>query len=92
MIENFKVAVNKKPDVTDLVGERVMIDFESGKYFILTGTANDIWDMLENGVESEGIVKSLLEIYEVEADTCRQGVLSFLNDLAQIGFVSLEKC
>jgi len=92
MTENFKVTVIKKPEVTDLVGERVMIDFDSGKYFILTGTANDIWDMLEDGVKSESIVDSLLDIYEVEAEVCRDGVLSFLNDLVQIGFVTLEKC
>ena len=92
MIENFKVTVIKKPEVTDLVGERVMIDFDNGNYFILTGTANDIWDMLEDGVNSESIVDSLLDIYEVDAETCRTGVLSFLNDLVQIGFVSLEKC
>jgi len=92
MTDNFRVTIIKKPEVTDLVGERVMIDFDSGKYFILTGTANDIWDMLEDGIESESIVNSLLDMYEVESDTCRTGVLTFLNDLVQIGFVSLEKC
>ena len=92
MADNYKVAIKKKPDVTDLVGEKVMIDFESGKYFMLTGAANDIWDMLDDGVESEGIVTSLTGIYEVETDECRDSVLKFLNELERIGFVSLEKC
>ena len=92
MADNYKVTILKKPDVTDLVGEKVMIDFESGKYFMLTGSANDIWDMIEDGVKTDSIIKGLLEIYEVEPDECRNGVMQFLNRLEQIGFVSLEKC
>jgi len=92
MADNYKISIVKKPDVTDLAGEKVMIDFESGKYFMLTGSANDIWDLLDDGVETEGVVEGLLEIYEVQPEECRDGVLRFLKELEQIGFVSLEKC
>ena len=92
MADNFKVKMLKKPDVTDLAGEKVMIDFESGKYFMLTGSANEIWDMLSDDAESEGIVEALIGVYEVDADTCRAGVMDFLNELVGIGFISLEKC
>ena len=92
MADNYKIKIVKKPDVTDLVGEKVMIDFESGKYFMLTGSANDIWDMMDDGVETEGIVKGLLEIYEVEPGECRDSVMRFLKEIEQLGFVSLEKC
>jgi len=92
MADNYKIKIVKKPDVTDLVGEKVMIDFESGKYFMLTGSANDIWDMMDDGVETEGIVKGLLEIYEVETGECRDSVMRFLKEIEQLGFVSLEKC
>jgi len=92
MVDNYKISIMKKPDVTDLAGEKVMIDIESGKYFLLTGSANDIWDMLEDGAKTEGIVEGLLKIYEVETEECRNSVLRFLEELEQIGFVSLEKC
>ena len=91
MADNYKVILLKKPDVTDLAGEKVMIDFESGKYFMLIGSANDIWDMLGDKQESESIVSVLTEIYEVGDDECRDGVLKFLNELVNIGFISLEK-
>jgi len=90
--DSYKIKLLKKPDVTDLVGEKVMIDFESGKYFMLTGSANDIWDLLHDGIESESIVSSLMDIYDVDIDACRESVYKFLNDLTSIGFVSLEKC
>jgi len=92
MADNYMISIVKKPDVTDLAGEKVMIDFESGKYFMLTGSANDIWDMLDDGVETESVVEGLLKIYEVQPEECRDSVLHFLKELEQIGFVSLEKC
>ena len=92
MADNYRVNILKKMDVTDLVGEKVIINYEDGIYYMLTGSANEIWDMLDNGVETERIVASLTEIYEVEADECREGLVKFLNDLMQIGIISLEKC
>ena len=91
MAENYRINVLKKLDVTDLAGEKVMIDFETGKYYMLTGSANDIWDMLDGNEESESIVNALIDIYEVDADQCRDGVLKFLKDIEKLGVVSLEK-
>jgi hypothetical protein len=90
--DNYKVRVLKKLDVTDLAGEKVMIDFESGKYFMLTGSANEIWDLLAVSDDLKAIVSALVEIYEVEPDVCREGVLKFLNELVDIGFIALDAC
>ena len=92
MPKKVTVKVLKKPDVTDLAGEKVMIDFDSGKYFMLIGPANEIWDMLENGKSSEDIVRELMAIYEIDEETCRADVLKFLNELVDIEFVSIEEC
>ena len=90
-VDNYSIRILKKPDVTDLAGEKVMIDFESGKYFMLTGSANDIWDMLYDGAESKNIVTALTEIYDVDTCACREGVMKFLGELENIGFISLDK-
>ena len=92
MSENFIVRILKKPDVTDLAGEKVMIDFDSGKYFMLTGSANDIWSMLVDGMSSVGIISELMDIYEVEEAVCRDSVLAFLNKLSEIGFIRMDEC
>ena len=91
MSDRFSIRVLKKPDVTDLAGEKVMIDFESGKYFMLTGSANDIWDMLKDGTTSESIVAELLAIYDVDENSCRAGILNFLKQLVDIGFIALDE-
>ena len=46
-----KIRMKAKRNVTDLAGEKVMVDFEQGKYFCIKGVGNDIWDMLDGQEE-----------------------------------------
>jgi len=89
---NKSIAIVRMPEVTDLAGEKVMVDFETGKYLLLKGVANDIWDLLADSSSSDEIVTKLLSEYEVEEDVCRNEVLGFLDKLADFGFVKLENC
>lgn len=83
------VKLLKRPEVSELAGEKVMIDFESGKYFMLKGSANDIWDALEDGITIEKIVAQLRKEYEVSEQECTESVEDFLCVLAEKGFISL---
>jgi hypothetical protein len=75
--------------VTDLAGEKVMIDFELGKYFMLTGAANEIWDLLEDGMELGELVDELLEIFEVDRQICLSSTAEFLESLQKVGFIGV---
>jgi len=86
----LKVKILKKPEVSELAGEKVMIDFESGKYFMLKGVANDIWDVLEDGITAQTIADMLLKEYEVDAQICLNSVTEFLNVLNEKEFISLS--
>lgn len=83
------IKVLKKLNVTDLSGEKVMVDFEQGKYFMIKGVGNDIWDMLADGITVEQIIKNLLAEYEVTEEVCEQEVLKFLNSLEDIGIIGV---
>lgn len=83
------IKVLKKLNVTDLSGEKVMVDFEQGKYFMIKGVGNDIWDMLTDGITVEQIIKNLLAEYEVSEEVCEQEVLKFLNSLEEIGIIGV---
>ncbi|MDO5521630.1 MAG: PqqD family peptide modification chaperone, partial [bacterium] len=61
-----KITLIKELDVTDLAGEKVMIDFSTGKYFLLKGVANDIWDYIQSPITVGEIVDKLLSQYEVD--------------------------
>ena len=81
------IKMKKQLNVTDLAGEKVMIDFESGKYFMIKGSGNDIWDLIQSPITVDEIIKKLLEIYEVNEATCEASVLSFLENLKRLDFI-----
>ena len=93
MNENTVVHLIKQLDVTDLSGEKVMIDFSTGKYFLLKGAANEIWDMLAKDGAKEttvgAIKENLLEIYDVDEETCLSSITSFLNQMKENEFIEI---
>lgn len=91
-MKHNNVTLIKKLEVADLQGEKVMIDFASGKYFLLKGIANEIWEQLSQSksVMIEEIVSNIASEYEIAADDCRQDILDFLEHLRSIGFIRIH--
>lgn len=89
MNRSATIKVLKQLNVTDLSGEKVMVDFEQGKYFMIKGVGNDIWDMLEDGISVEQIIQKLLSEYDVTEEVCEAETLKFLESLEQIGIIGV---
>jgi len=87
MDRTSKITLKKKINVTDLAGEKVMIDYETGKYFLIRGTGNDIWDLIQTPITVDEVIKKLLSEYEVAEDVCESAVFAFLNQLSDYGFI-----
>ena len=87
MDKSTVIRMKKKLSVTDLAGEKVMIDFESGKYFMIKGSGNDIWDMIQNEITVGEIVDRLLDIYDVDEAVCESSVTGFLDKMRKLGFI-----
>ncbi len=87
MDKNKVLKMKKQLNVTDLAGEKVMIDFESGKYFLIKGTGNDIWDMLQNEITPAQIIANLLAEYEVSEEECEAAVMQFLGKMQELDFI-----
>ena len=81
------IKLKKQLNVTDLSGEKVMIDFESGKYFMIKGAGNDIWDLIQEEITVEEIVEKLLAEYDVSRQECEKSVEEFLNKLRELDFI-----
>lgn len=64
------IQLKKKLNVTDLSGEKVMVDFDSGKYFMIKGAGNDIWNLIQTEITVGDIIKRLMEDYEVSEGEC----------------------
>lgn len=90
---NEKTIISKvaEPDITELAGEKVMIDFATGSYIMLKGTANAIWDMLKVGITVEEVVDNLLKEYDVDRETCMTSVCEFINNLVERKFIEISE-
>lgn len=87
MDKNTIIKMKKQINVTDLSGEKVMVDFESGKYFLIKGVGNDIWDMIQEEITAGEIISKLLEEYEVSEEECEKAVFDFLGKLEELQFI-----
>lgn len=87
MDKNAVIKMKKQLDVTDLAGEKVMVDFESGKYFLIKGVGNDIWDMLKEETTPARIIESLLAEYDVTPEECESSVMTFLEKMKDYKFI-----
>lgn len=87
MDKKSKIIMKRQVNVTDLAGEKVMIDFETGKYFLIKGVGNDIWDMLQKETTPEEIIEGLLKEYDVSREECESSVMEFLEKLEKLDFI-----
>lgn len=80
---NIKSTVyrNETLDVTDLNGEKVMMNLEKGKYFALNLVGSIIWEMLEEPLNVENIIHNILEEYDLAYEQCKDDVIRFLNNM-----------
>ena len=81
------IKMKNTPNVTDLVGDKVMVDFAQGKYFMLKGVGNDIWDLMDDGMKVSDIVAELQKEYEVSEEECLTETIKFLSQLEELNFI-----
>lgn len=68
---------------SEVDGQFVMMDVESGKYFSMNEVASDIWKALEKPIKVADIYAALLKTYDVEESQCREKVDEFLAHLSK---------
>lgn len=78
---NSVVARPKELPTADVCGEIVMMHLDKGKYFALNPVGSRIWELIEKPQVVEDIITGLLAEYEVDAQTCQDEALEFMNNL-----------
>lgn len=67
--------------VSDMGGEKVMMNIDNGKYYNLGEIGGDIWTLIEKSISVQEVVEALLTEYQVEREDCVEQVLTFLQQL-----------
>ena len=63
--------------------EIVILNLESSQYYSLNSVAGRIWELISEGKDEEGIVKSLVAEYKVEEKAARADLKSFVEQLKE---------
>jgi|GEM_PF-770920 len=66
---------------TELDGQFLLMDIESGAYFELTGVGSAIWRVLETSRSETDIIDHIVARYDVDHVECEQDVRAFLDKL-----------
>lgn len=74
---------------TTIDEEIVLMDLGNGDFFSLTGTAAEIWTLLDDTAGKEGIIAALSERHDVEAEAIQEDVEQFLDQLTEAGFIAI---
>jgi hypothetical protein len=91
-IDLKKTVICRNPSAisSELDGEAVILDMESGKYHSLDSTGTKIWALLEDKISLDDIVLQLIEEYSVERQQCTTEVEEFINRMVDLGLVETE--
>lgn len=87
MDKNTIVRSKKKLDITILNGEKVILDFTTGNYYVIKGVGSIVLDMLEDEISVNDIIEKLLIEYDVSREECEQSVIEFLQKLKEADFI-----
>lgn len=84
------VVQNKEIDVSDLNGEKVMMNIDKGEYFSLNSMGSRIWNLIEEPKRIGDIVNTLLEEYDVSEEECKDNVTKFLDVLTYVDLINIS--
>jgi len=82
-----KIKFKRDIEITELNGDKAMVDFNTGNYYIIKGVGNIIWDMLYNDITANDIIEKLLSEYDVSREECEKSVIEFLEKLEKADFI-----
>lgn len=68
-------------------GETVLVNLDSGNYYSFDGVGVDIWNLVETGIDGEGIIEAIVQRYAGERETMEQAIYSFMKELEQEALV-----
>ena len=74
---------------SEIEGEAVILEIESGQIFHINRLGSHIWRLLDDTPNLEELCGELQRRYDVAAETCRQDVVEFVGLMRERGLLKL---
>ena len=68
---------------SEIEGEVVLLNIETGRYFKIDEIGSDIWEMIEEQTKVSDLCIKLSKEYEITPEECQPDVIAFLEQLEQ---------
>lgn len=75
--------------VSDMDGEKVMININNGKYYNLGEVGGVIWDLIKAPIAINQLITAIISEYSVEQADCEEQVGAFLSNLSKEGLIQI---
>ena len=85
----MNVLYRRNPDIlaTEMDGDFVMMNVDTGEYHSIRGSGVRIWELAEAPVTERQIVEALCAEFDVPEDVCHSDVRKFLDELLGAGLI-----
>ena len=87
---NSAVAVSSSQASSELLGEVVILELESGVYYGLNETGSLIWSLLQSGKSLVEIQELILAEYDIEPEQCTRYIIKLVEKLEAKGLVQIK--
>ena len=84
-----KIKKNDNWLTSDMDGETVMMDIDSGRYYALTEVGTSIWEKIDEPISLEEVCKQLGEEYEVTEEQCQQETFKFVEMIHKFKIITI---
>jgi hypothetical protein len=85
------LSASKDQVSSEIGGEAVILNLQSGTYYGLDEVGNRIWELIQTPRSVKEVQETLMEEYEVEADQCEKDLLALLQMLADENLIEIER-
>jgi hypothetical protein len=76
---------------SELEGEKIILDLESGTYYGLNEVGADVWALLDAPRRVTEICGELHEHYDVEREALETDVVDLLSEMREHGLIRVEE-
>ncbi len=75
--------INKNIIARDLQGETVLLNKENGDYFTLNGIGSEVYNCINDGMETGEIIDLLFGKYDIEYDKLKTDIISLIDGMKE---------
>lgn len=76
---------------SEVDGEMVILNIESGHFFQLNQIGSRIWEALETPMALADLCRAMGDRFDADPETCRRDVTEFVELLSENGLVTVER-